>query len=305
MTRGKTICRILKEIRRQIAEANDIEYVTSECRYQGDCAGTCPKCEAEVRYLETRLAARQLAGKAVALAGISAAMFLTGCGGKGNAATKVETESLQEIEVAGTTVGDVDIRGKVAEENLVDEIKPVEVAVKGDIEVEAIEKPIDHESLPIAGGIEEENERLKEMGIEISGIRHEEPVSDDRVFDVAHKRPRFPDGDAALTEYVQAHIRYPETAKENNIQGRVVVQFVVTKTGEIGEVKVVRGKHPDLDKEAVRLVKSLPEFIPGTINDHPVNVWYTLQIEFRLDGIKASVEVPGKREEWRPPYKSR
>lgn len=52
MTRGKMTCRILKEIRRQIAEANDIEFVTSECRYQGDCAGTCPKCEAEVRYLE-------------------------------------------------------------------------------------------------------------------------------------------------------------------------------------------------------------------------------------------------------------
>ena len=305
MTRGKTTCRILKEIRQQIADANDIEFVTSECRYQGECAGTCPKCEAEVRYLESQLAARQLAGKAVALAGISAAVFLTGCGGKGNAATKVETESAHEIEVAETIVGDVDIRGKVAEENLVDEIKPVEVAVKGDIEAESIEKSVDNVPLPVVGGIEEENERLREMGIEIGGTRHEEPVSDDRVFDVAHQRPRFPDGDAALTEYVQTHIRYPETAKENNIQGRVVVQFVVTKTGEIGEVKVVRGKHPDLDKEAVRLVRSLPEFIPGTINDHPVNVWYTLPIQFQLEGSKASVKVPGKREEWRPPYKSR
>ena len=285
MTRGKKTCRILKEIRRQIAEANDIEYVTSECRYQGECAGTCPKCEAEVRYLETRLAARQLAGKAVALAGISAAMFLTGCGDKGNAATKVETESAHEIEVAETTVGDVDIRGKVAEENLVDEIKPVEVAVKGDIEVESIEKSVDNVPLPIAGGIEEENERLREMGIEIEigGTRHEEPVSDDRVFDVAHQRPRFPDGDAALTEYVQSHIRYPKTAKENNIQGRVIVQFVVTKLGRIGEVRVVRSKDADLDKEAVRLVKSLPKFIPGTINDHPVNVWYTLPIQFSLE----------------------
>lgn len=73
MARGKQTCKILKEIRRQIAEANGIEFVTSECRYKGDCLGTCPKCEAEVRYLEQQLRDRSLAGKAIALAGISAA----------------------------------------------------------------------------------------------------------------------------------------------------------------------------------------------------------------------------------------
>lgn len=78
MARGRQTCKILKEIRRQIAEANDIEFVTSECRYKGDCLGTCPKCEAEVRYLEQQLRKRQLAGKLINLAGISAgaiAMF--------------------------------------------------------------------------------------------------------------------------------------------------------------------------------------------------------------------------------------
>ena len=78
MARGKQTCKILKEIRRQIAEANGIEFVTSECRYKGDCLGTCPKCEAEVRYLEQQLRSRQRMGKAIALAGISAgaiAMF--------------------------------------------------------------------------------------------------------------------------------------------------------------------------------------------------------------------------------------
>ena len=80
MARGKQTCKILKEIRRQIAEANGIEFATSECRYKGDCLGTCPKCEAEVRYLEQQLRSRSLAGKAVALAGISAGMILmSGC----------------------------------------------------------------------------------------------------------------------------------------------------------------------------------------------------------------------------------
>ena len=73
MARGRQTCKILKEIRRQIAYANGIEFITSKCRYKGDCLGTCPKCEAEVHYLEQQLRARSIAGKAVALAGISAA----------------------------------------------------------------------------------------------------------------------------------------------------------------------------------------------------------------------------------------
>ena len=71
MKRGKNTCKILKEIRRQIAEANDIEFITSECRYPGDCLGTCPKCEAEVRYLEQQLEKKRLAGKAAIIIGVS------------------------------------------------------------------------------------------------------------------------------------------------------------------------------------------------------------------------------------------
>ena len=71
MQRGKEICKILKEIRRKIARENEIEFITSECRHKGSCAGTCPKCEAEVAYLESQLAARKRLGKAVKLVGLS------------------------------------------------------------------------------------------------------------------------------------------------------------------------------------------------------------------------------------------
>lgn len=112
-----------------------------------------------------------------------------------------------------------------------------------------------------------------------------EPVEDNRVFDVVEQQPQFPGGQAALMKYLSDNIRYPAIAQENNIQGRVVVQFVVTKTGKIGEVKVIRGKDPDLDKEAVRVVKTLPDFIPGKMNGHAVNVWFTLPVNFKLQGI--------------------
>ena len=78
---GKSKCKILKQIRQQIAAENDISYVVSECKHQGDCLGTCPKCEAEVRYLEEELHKKQLMGKKVAVAGVAAAIMLgtAGC----------------------------------------------------------------------------------------------------------------------------------------------------------------------------------------------------------------------------------
>ena len=84
MAKGKQTCKILKEIRKQIAEENDIELITSECTYKGDCLGTCPKCEAEVRYLERELEKRQRMGKAAVIAGLSVSTFAAascaGCG---------------------------------------------------------------------------------------------------------------------------------------------------------------------------------------------------------------------------------
>lgn len=112
-----------------------------------------------------------------------------------------------------------------------------------------------------------------------------EEKKEEQVFTAVEQMPQFPGGDAELMKYISSNIKYPTMAMENNIQGRVVVQFVVTKSGKIGEVKVVRSKDPDLDKEAVRVVKSLPNFIPGKMNGQAVNVWYTLPITFKLQGI--------------------
>ena len=77
---GKEKCRILREIRRQIADENDIPYVTQECRFQGECRGTCPKCESELRYLEQQLALRQSLGKRVSVAALCAGMAFVSAG---------------------------------------------------------------------------------------------------------------------------------------------------------------------------------------------------------------------------------
>lgn len=111
----------------------------------------------------------------------------------------------------------------------------------------------------------------------------EEPkVDSSKAFRAVEEMPQFPGGDAALMKYLRDNISYPQRAVEKGIQGRVVVQFVVTKTGEIGEVKVIRGVDSDIDNEAIRLCKSLPKFIPGKMNGQVVDVWYTLPVTFAL-----------------------
>ena len=105
-----------------------------------------------------------------------------------------------------------------------------------------------------------------------------------QVFHSMEQMPQFPGGEAALMKFLQSHINYPPMAAENNVQGRVVVQFVVDKTGKVGEVKVVRSVDKDLDKEAVRVCKSLPKFTPGRQNGQAVSVWYTLPVTFKLQG---------------------
>lgn len=113
MARGKQTCKILKEIRRQIAEANGIEFITSECRYKGDCLGTCPKCEAEVRYLEQQLRARSLAGKAIALAGISAASLAMLMPMTSKAQTPVDIKTLSNDSIVTARVDSVKVKGTV------------------------------------------------------------------------------------------------------------------------------------------------------------------------------------------------
>ena len=112
----------------------------------------------------------------------------------------------------------------------------------------------------------------------------EKKVEKEEVFRSVEQMPTFPGGEAALMKYLSSHIQYPTMAQENNVQGKVIVQFVVTKTGKVGEVKVVRSVDKDLDREAVRVCKSLPNFVPGRQNGQPVSVWYTLPVTFKLQG---------------------
>ena len=108
-------------------------------------------------------------------------------------------------------------------------------------------------------------------------------ASNDEVFHSSGHMPSFPGGDVALMKFIKDNMIYPPEALKNRIEGKVIIQFVVTKTGKVGKVKVVRSVNKELDQEAVRLIKMLPDFSPGrNAIGEPVNVWYILPVIFKL-----------------------
>lgn len=214
MTRGKLICETLREVRRRIAEANEIRYAPHECTHEGECLGTCPACEAEVRQLERQLQARRKLGRAVIVAGISASLIPTG------AMAQSAAESRQSVKS--------------------EQVDPVAQRIKQQINL------------------------------------------DNQLFGVVEESAQFPGGDEACLKWLSEHIKYPSICREQGVQGRVIVSFVVNKDGSIVDVKTLRSPDENLAKEAERLVKIMPKWKPARQGNKTMRSRFQLPIQFRL-----------------------
>lgn len=148
---------------------------------------------------------------------------------------------------------------------IVDSVKPEE-ATRFMTADDVVETTVDAEVVEVIEQIKEE-------------VQEEAPRE---VFVVVEEMPSFPGGDIELLRFINDNINYPELAKENNIQGKVILRFCVTYKGTVDQVSIVRGVDPTLDQEAVRVVKMLPLWKPGKQGGKPVNVWYSLPVSFVL-----------------------
>ena len=110
----------------------------------------------------------------------------------------------------------------------------------------------------------------------------EEPEEEQQIFQVVENMPEFPGGTQALLQYLKKNIKYPTICQEQGIQGRVVVQFVVNKDGSIVDPEVIKPINPYLDKEALRVVSTMPKWKPGEQRGKPVRVKFTLPVQFKL-----------------------
>ena len=141
------------------------------------------------------------------------------------------------------------------------------------VQVEATTQPVEAEAAPQADDVK----------TEVKAPQETDPQPK-KIYRSVEQMPMFPGGEYALMKHLQANIKYPPEAAKNNIEGRVIVQFVIDETGQVGEVKIVRPVSEELDAEAVRVVKALPKFEPGRQDGEAVSVWYTLPVMFKVQG---------------------
>lgn len=273
MVKGKSTCKTLKAIRRQIAEANDIKYEPRECHYDGPCLGTCPACEAEVRYLEQQLGLRRQLGRAVSVIGVSAGL-LSACTSAGTkAVTEKPNGAKSNIEVEEPAAGcDSMVVGKVA----VPEEPDTACFVKEQQSRQTAPAP----KAPLVTQEEEDDDVVLGGVGAVDSFEAKPDING--VYDIVEQMPSFPGGDRKLMEYLASSIQYPPECKESCIQGRVIVTFVVERDGSISHAKVAKSLDPRLDAEALRVVNAMPKWIPGRQGGVTVAVKYTIPVTFRL-----------------------
>jgi TonB family protein len=261
MKRGKKICNALRDVRCQIAAANDIPYETTDCHHEGDCLGTCPKCEAEVRYIESQLSLRRAAGKAVSLVGLSLGISAA-------FASCTNQPAATNQATANQTTSD-NPESPTRRRNYVERLDYVP-------EAEDVENRI-----PV-----EDWEDVEGDVVEITEKELEDAAEDDYTngafttpFD---QEPEFPGGEDSLAAFIKNKLKYPASAIENGFQGRVTLTFVVEKDGSISNIEILRSPAEELSQEAIRLVKSMPNWKPGKKGGEIVSGKYILPVTFRL-----------------------
>ncbi len=206
-----------------------------------------------------------------------------------------------EMEVGPVELSDLNIKEDVKEENQIQEIeappppllketvKMTELVVTADENVKEEDMQKTQEELTetkAAISIADVAGTTDGTGVDIADLQEHkavvaEPVKE-QVFDHVEQMPQFPGGDKELMKFLNENIKYPHIAAEQGVSGTVRLRFVVDKDGNVGEVQVQRSVDPSLDKEAIRVVKLLPKWIPGKQNGRPVAVWYNVPVKFQL-----------------------
>ena len=278
---GKNICKELKEVRRRIAEENHIPLEIKECTYEGPCRGTCPRCEAEVRYLENALAGKLRLGKVATVAGL--ALGLASCGG-GHAEM---TDTLLRPTSSSTSPNLGEEQRPEVPEGPTESIKVPEV---GEMVVTGVidETPLPPEDGDTSGVKTEDPECYEEGGIE----------EDDALVGVlAEVDPEFPGGLEALYKFIQDNVQYPQLALENGIEGKVYVTFVVEEDGSITNPRLLRDIGGGCGQEAIRVVKMMPKWTPGKQQGKTVRVQFSLPVTFSLSNESKAAPTRQKRED--------
>lgn len=262
MKPGKKICETLKAIRSEIANANEIDYTPTPCNHKGDCAGTCPVCESETRWLERQLRVRHALGKAVTIAGVSVALTV---------AASAATPSSLGIE-----------KKKTKHRQPTNQ----EVQTDGYVQVSK-QKLVSNENDTT---INDEDNRVAVRTMGIVPMFHPHP---DSIYTNVDVEAEFPDGDDALDQLIRKQLVIPDSIlapiKEvgGTIKARCIVKALIEIDGTVSDAVIEKTTTAAIfDEEALRVVKNLPKFYPARIINTPVRSWKLIPVEFVYDFSK-------------------
>jgi len=251
---GKSICKYLKSVRRAVADANGIELDIPECTYEGDCSGTCPQCEAEVRTLENALSARRRMAQKVAVLGVAAGLSMAGIPiSSAQSTTPEKIHSSDTVTITDTTPN-----------FLPDGMVPY---IANGERVHCAKATLVRPRAKFTGPIAtpRENPYLIKSTHEVEDII---------------KEASFPGGYGSMARYISKNAVYPTAVAQQGIVGTVGVEFLVRANGRIDKVRTIQSVHPLLDAEAVRLVASMPPWNPTIVNGRKKAFYYEVYIGF-------------------------
>lgn len=242
MAKGKQTCKILKEIRRQIAAENDIEFVTSECTYKGDCLGTCPKCEAEVRYLERELEKRQRLGKAAVFAGMSLGTLLSvaAC----DTTSKVASDS--DKKLAGDVVAVAPEREE-PDTIITEPLMGLVMMYRNNFNFKSDYYQTHMKQKFAASPMKDMTVVAGELPYEHVSLNDKPCETLEELVDAVEEftAPYYEGGEQKLLEHLATQLN----ASAQKYKGDLEIAFTVTSWGKLEEVEIVKGVNSILDEE--------------------------------------------------------
>lgn len=293
---GKNICHALKTIRKQVAEANGIDYTPAPCHFHGDCSGTCPACEAEVQYIESQLGRLRLAGKAVKVAGLALGLtMVAGCNsspGTPPSATDKPTAANETSPTsqpcpqphANALVSTTDEGAKPHAKHHYVRGNNRRVVKKGAAQADTTAIYMADSSGFALPEVSVTSTPAKKIACYAGGIPYYQRIARNRnhVYLNPEISPRYKKGDEAMRQFIENNIRLTTTMSAACGQFKVKVACVVERNGRLSAMRVIQSADSLYDAEAIRVLKKMPRWRPARMEGKRVRSLVVIDVPFVL-----------------------
>ena len=293
---GKNICHTLKTIRKQVAEANGIDYTPAPCHFDGDCSGTCPACEAEVQYIESQLGRLRLAGKAVKVAGLALGLtMVAGCNSPSGRPPSATDKSTAANETSPTSQPNPQPQANAPVSATDEGAKPHakhhylrgnngRVVKKGTAQADTTALYMADSSGYALPEVSVTSTPAKKIVNYAGGIPSIQRIARNRnhVYLNPEISPRYKKGDEAMRQFIADHIRITPRMSAACGQAKVKVACVVERNGRLSAMRVIQSVDSLYDAEAIRVLKQMPRWKPARVERKRVRSLVVIDVPFVL-----------------------